>query len=277
MDAAKVVDRVILVTWALALLAGCSSSSTPQASRVSPMPEERGETTDTTATPLASGLEPRPHLPPLKDGEAAACVPGCGLTAKVSPGELPGGKYQTQWFFGGYMTLSTGGGWFNLDDSTGELKLIPPGGGDYGVGFALDLYPVRGEKGVKPVPETVKRWIAWYRRNPSLLVSRPTKARVGDIMATRIDLTTAATAKNDDPECPATRCVNVWGFPQWDHFGGIAGNDVYRQYLADVLYSGSRHVFFVTVEARDEADIAAVTPRIEALLMTVTLPVSEAD
>ena len=43
------------------------------------------------------------------------------------------------------MTLTLGGGWSSLQDSTGELKLIPPGGTDYGVSFALDLYPVRGE------------------------------------------------------------------------------------------------------------------------------------
>jgi hypothetical protein len=172
------------------------------------------------------------------------------------------------------MTLTQKDGWSGFEDSTGELKLIPPGGTDYGVGFALDVYPVRGDRPVNPGPKTVRDWIRWYQANPSLKVSRPLPTKIGKISATRIDLSVAKTAKNDDPDCPAPTCVNIWGFPTWDHFNGIAGNDIYRQYLAEVSYSGTTHMFSVTVESRDAADLNAVTPKVEKLLRTVTLPVA---
>jgi hypothetical protein len=62
------------------------------------------------------------------------------------------------------------------------------------------------------------------------------------------------------------------GFPQCDHYDGIAGDDIYRQYLADVTYSGTRHVFSVTVEARDRAHLASGARTVEQLLRTVNVP-----
>jgi len=70
--------------------------------------------------------------------------------------------------------------------------------------------------------------------------------------------------------------VNIWGFETWTHFNGFAGDDVYRQFLADVTYSGMSHMFSVTVESRYEADLAAVSLKVESLLRTVTLPVASA-
>jgi hypothetical protein len=125
---------------------------------------------------------------------------------------------------------------------------------------------------VKPRLTTVRQWISWYRHNPSLEASREAAATIGGIAARRIDLAVSKRATNDDPQCPAATCVNIWGFPQWDHYNGIAGDDVYRQYLADVTYSGTRHVFSVTVEARDQAHLASRARAVEQLLRTLTVP-----
>ena len=77
------------------------------------------------ATPVATlpgGLEPRSGRPALVNGEAAACIPLCGQ-GRVAGGRLPAGRYQTEWFFGGYMTLETDGTWKRGEDSNGELGL----------------------------------------------------------------------------------------------------------------------------------------------------------
>jgi hypothetical protein len=132
-----------------------------------------------------------------------------------TPGSLAAGvRYQTRWFFGGYMTLAPQAGWSGREDSSGELKLILPGEDEYGVGFALDLFPVRGQRPVKPRLTTVRQWISWYRHNPSLEASREAAATIGGIAARRIDLAVSKRATNDDPQCPAATCVNIWGFPQ---------------------------------------------------------------
>ena len=44
------------------------------------------------------------------------------------------GAYQTQWFFGGYMTLRTERAWTGLEDSTGELKIASATDSECGVG-----------------------------------------------------------------------------------------------------------------------------------------------
>ena len=44
------------------------------------------------------------------------------------------GAYQTQWFFGGYMTLRMERAWTGLEDSTGELKIASATDSECGVG-----------------------------------------------------------------------------------------------------------------------------------------------
>lgn len=261
----------LALACALLPLVGCSSTTS---SDTAPTPTTSPTAVDSKAPApdTVGGLKPRSYLLELRDGEAAGCLPGCASDGRTRPGRLPNGTYQTEWFFGGYMTLTQDIGWSGLEDSTGELKLIPPGGTDYGVGFALDVFPVRGDRAVDPKPGTIREWIRWYRSNRDLDVSGSTSTKIGEIPATRIDLAISKTATNDDPGCPAGVCVNVWGFPTYPHFGGIAGDDIYRQYLAEVRYSGKRHMFFVTVESRDAADLAEITPTVEDLLETVTLP-----
>jgi hypothetical protein len=58
------------------------------------------------------------------------------------------------------MTVAPQAGWGGREDSSGELTLILPGEDEYGVGFALDLVPVRGERAVKPRLTTASRWIS---------------------------------------------------------------------------------------------------------------------
>jgi hypothetical protein len=241
-----------------------------------------GSGNDSAATPSAtastvagsasgSGLAPRPDLPPLAKGELAACLPLCAK-GRVVPGDLPLGAYQTQWFFGGYMTLRTERAWTGLEDSTGELKIAPATDSEYGVGFALDLHPVLNGQRVDSVPMTAAALLDWLGGNANLEVSKPTATSIGNLPATAVDIRLSKAAVNDDPGCPARACVNFLGFPQWDHANGIAGDDVYRLYLADVRYSGTDHVFSVTVEGRDRTHLREIVPAVEQVLETVKVP-----
>jgi hypothetical protein len=267
-------DRVValrIVVWVCAVtlaVTGCGGGSNDD----SPSPPAPASAASTVAGAASgSGLTPRPDLPALVKGELAACLPLCA-TGRDVPGELPLGTYQTRWFFGGYMTLGFERAWTGLEDSTGELKIAPATDSEYGVGFALDLYPVRSGKRVNGVPMTAAGLLEWLGGNPNLEVSKSTATSIGKLPAMAVDIGLSKAAVNDDPGCPARACVNFLGFPQWDHANGIAGDDVYRLYLADVRYSGTDHVFSVTVEGRDRTHLGGIVPAVEQVLGTVEVP-----
>jgi len=102
---------------------------------------------------------------------------------------------------------------------------------------------------VDGVPLTAVGMLGWLGDNSNLELSKPTATFIGNLPATAVDIRLSKSAVNDDPGCPARARVGFLGFPQWDHASGIAGDDVYRLYLADVRYSGTGHVFSVTVTA----------------------------
>lgn len=257
------------------LLAACQQ--TPGSTPTDTAPEPSAETTigpaptssESAATVLPSGLEDRSDLPDLVNGEADACLPLCAVGLS-RPGELPIGKYQTQWFFGGYMTLELDGAWTAIEDSTGELKIAPAADDEYGAGFALDIFPVvEGER--VDAPNTVEGFLAAIRSHPDLVVSDDMPTTIGSVPATAIDVRLAPGAPMEHADCPAP-CVDFVGFEQWDHANGILGDDVYRFYVADVEYSGSHHVFSVTVEGRDEEDLRTFVQAVEEVLATVKIP-----
>jgi hypothetical protein len=258
--------RSLLMIAMVALLAACGSSDNDQkgSAVVETVPQTR----------LPSGLVDRPGLPPLHDGQVAACVPRCTNGRGVP--DIPVGAYQTRWFFGGYMTLTFDTVWTPVEDSAGEFKVRPEGDDDYGVSLTLDNYPVREGTKVAGVPRTVAGWVRWHERDPRLIVSKPQTAKFGSLRTTAIDVRLSRKAGQEHADCPAA-CVDLWGNDKFDHANGILGNDVYRLYLADVRYSGSRHLFIVIVEGRDAAHLARFAPKVEHLLQSVKLPVAPGD
>jgi hypothetical protein len=223
-----------------------------------------------TSSLTPSGLEPRPSLPPLVEGEADACLPLCA-DGLAQPGPIPAGQYQTLWFFGGYMTIELDGSWSGIEDSIGEFKLAPSEDAEYGFSFALDLYPVSDGERVNDVPLTAQGLEDWLRQNPDLIVADAEGGDVGGIPTSVLDIRLSDKATAEHADCPAP-CVDFLGFEQWDHANGILGDDVYRFYLADVQYSGSDHVLVVTIEGRDQEHLDAFGSMVEPLLPTVTVP-----
>ena len=255
--------RPLLMIAMIAFLAACGSSDPDQRASVAAEPPPQ--------TQRPTGLAERPDLPPLQDGQAAACVPEC-THGRVVP-DIPLGPYQTEWFFGGYMTLTFDAVWTPVEDSAGEFKVRPEGDDEYGVSFTLDNYPVRNGKKVAGVPQTVAGWVRWHERDPRLIVSKPHTAKFGPLRTTAIDVRLSRKAEQEHPDCPAP-CADLWGNDKFDHANGILGNDVYRLYLADVRYSRSRHLLIVIVEARDAAHLANFAPKVEHLLEFVKPPVA---
>lgn len=228
--------------------------------------------TPTPRPTLPNGLTHRPGLPILVDGEVAGCLPLCATGWSEAGPFGVAERYQTKWFFGGYMTVTPGRPWDGGEDSTGELGMLPPGEPEYGVTFAIDLYPVRDGERVPDVPNTAVGLLGWLRDNDYYLVSDDIQATVGALPAIAVDVRLSHMAPSQYEDCNGVPCTDLFGYEQAEGAGGILGDDVYRYYFADVEYDNTRHVMVIEVEGRDERDLEAFLPAVEELLTTVTVP-----
>ena len=263
----------VLVLAAIALTACGGSSNGAHADPKQTSTVSSQASTSATASP--GGLEPRPELPPLVNGEAAACLPLCA-TGGINDRELPAAAYQTQWFFNGAMTIDLDTPWALSEDSTGEFSLGQVKDPDYRLVFWLDVYPVVKGARVEGIPNTATDLLGWVRSDPGLDVSTPIETTIGEMPATAVDVAISPAAVNDDPGCPAAVCHNFLGFPQWGESFGIAGDDPYRLWFADVRYSGTAHVLVAALESRDPSHFARFLPIAEEVMATATFPAQPA-
>jgi hypothetical protein len=227
-----------------------------------------------------------PPIPASEDtGELDGCMPACKDGNMIEPGTLPEGEYQTEWFFGGQMTLRfDDAGWTSHEDSTGEFQAASPDVPDNDILFWEDVYPVEPPGGsviwlstdevkrIEGVPVTVAGLLGWMRSSSQLEVSAPTSGTIGDLPATVVDVRVADDAVDDDPgNCPVRACVNFLGFPQWDGPWGLAAPA--RFYLSDVTYGGRDHLFVVAVYPADPSDTETLGSA-ERLIGTVRVAAS---
>jgi hypothetical protein len=228
-----------------------------------------------TESPSSSSSEP------LK-----GCVPACGETDSIEPGDLAEGVYQTEWFFGGEMQLTFDSGWTSREDSTGEFHASPLDDPDEDILFWEDVYPVRPPGGattwaafdepkrIEGVPLTVAGLLGWMRSSSQLDVSAPAHGAIGDLPATVVDVKVADDAVDDDPKnCPVRACFNFVGFPQWDGPWGLAYPA--RFYLSDVSYGGRDHLFVVAIYPAKPAH-TRILGRADRLISTVRVPAEPA-
>jgi hypothetical protein len=274
----------MLVAVLVILAAACSSalpSAVPTDASTGPIASPTTVVAEPTVTPkptLPGGLEVRMGRPALVDGEAAACIPKCGV-GRVAGGVLPTGRYQTEWFFGGYMTLQTDGTWRRGEDSNGELALqiaAPQGIAVYQVAFFLDPVLVVNDVVQNEIPRQAAAYVEWLGSQPDLIVSEPIATRIGFVPAVAVDIRLGPNAPSQYDDCPPNPCIAFFKFEAIDGSDGVLGNDESRFYLADITYSGTDHMLAVKVEGRDPEDLDAVLPKAEALLDTVVLPVKPA-
>ncbi len=258
--------RPVVVLAAIATLAIAACGDGP-----SGVQDTVSSPASTPTTASSGGLEPRPGLPPLVDGEAAACIPLCA-SGWTGDSELPAAAYQTLWFFNGAMTIDLDTPWALWEDSTGEFSLGRVEDPDYRLVFWLDVYPVVAGTRVEGIPNTATDLLTWLRSDPGLVVSAAIESTIGAIPATAVDVAISEAAVNDDPGCPAAVCHNFLGFPQWSEAFGIAGDDPYRLWFADVSYSGTDHVLVAALESRDSGHLAEFLPDAEEVMATATFP-----
>ena len=192
---------------------------------------------------------------------------------------LPAGRYQTEWFFGGYMTLQTDGTWERGEDSNGQLGLpiaAPEGVAVYQVAFLLDPMLVVDDVVQDDIPRQAAAYVDWLGSQPDLIVSEPIETRIGSVPAVAVDIRLGPDAPSQYDDCPPDPCVTFLKVAAFDASDGVFGNDESRFYFADITYSGTDHMLAVKVEGRDPKDLDAVLPRVEALLETVVLPAKPA-
>ena len=169
------------------------------------------------------------------------------------------------------MTLTPARAWTSNEDSTGDLALFPPGD-DYGLKFALDLYPVKDNVRVTDVPNTAEGLIGWLRDHENYDISEEIPASIGPLAATAIDVWNSPEAPSQYDDCLGEPCSDMFSFEQYNDNGGILGDDINRFYFADVEYGSSRHVLIAMVEGHDRADLDSLIPAAEELLASVTVP-----
>lgn len=253
--------------WTLAgALTGCASGSG----------SARTAAAAPTSTTAGASVRVPVSASPTASVSLRGCVPECseGLTR---PGELPAGRYQTQFFFGGAMTLVLGPGWSSTEDSTGELSLSRSDRPDDGLFLWEDVYPVRGgNRRVSGVPTTAAGLLTWFKGNRELTTSHQAAARIGVLPAVSIDVGIAPGASNDDPGCPVRVCKGFLSFPQWTESWGIAGSQVQRFRLADVSYGGQQHLLVAVTYPGRAADMASYSALVDPVLATVRTPASAA-
>ena len=207
------------------------------------------------------------------------CAPQCLPPHNIEPGNLPGGEYQTRYFFAGEMTLVFAKGWFSGEDSTGEFWAQPKSNPKARVVFWEDVYAARSSipgypQRVGPPRPTSANLLALLQKNPNLKVSKPRSGKIGTIHARVVDIGVAEGAVNDDPGCPAKPCANFLLFPQWGEAYGIAGKWISRFYFSDVRYGGQKHLFVAVIEVPGRTELNAFAPTARKLIATVRVPAS---
>lgn len=124
-------------------------------------------------------------------------------------GPLPAGEYETRAFEPAFSFI-VGEGWEvdgpELQDIVGIVY-----GGDSFLGFArpekvFDSSKPAEQKEI-PAPETVDEWVAWYRENPYLDLSKPEPVTVGSASGVRFDATVTGSPKDYPEECGEAPCV----------------------------------------------------------------------
>ena len=252
---------VVLIVAAGLLSAACSSSVSQQPPSAA---AKAGGTATSTAAPAKAALVPQP---------IQGCVPVCNAPGLTQPGKIPERPYKTRWFFGGQMVITPSEPWSIHEDSTGEFSLMPDATPDNDVLFWEDVYPIENDQRVSGVPLTVKGLLAWLRATPRLDVSAPRPGMIGrSLPATVVDVTIAKGAKNEDPACPTSTCVDFLGYPQWDLNFGISEPQIQRFYLSNVTYGGRKHLFIAVIYPNDPRDMSTFPAHAEKLIATVQVP-----
>jgi hypothetical protein len=238
----------------VAITAGCSAKP---ATSSAPPPTSRSSTSTTPS--------------------AAATSAGCEFDC------IPAGVFTTSAFLGGHLTLTFDRTWQQGNDNKGSFTAAPDGQLDQRrLLFWTDILPVDVTNNVvDTVPHTAAGFLAWLSTRANLQVSGAHRTSIGKahLPATVVDIAIADDATNEAPaQCGTMICVSIFGW-HWsgiDETYGIAGSVHVRLYLSDVTYNGGPHLFAVSIEAHDAADLAVFAPIALKVMASAQMPLTPA-
>ena len=124
-------------------------------------------------------------------------------------GALDPGTYRTTTFEPSFR-YTVPAGWWNIQDTSGNYVLLPPGESlssfDMGVSDYIGVYAsVAAPAGCDVYPDssvvtTVQAYVGWLQEQPSLLVSEPTPIVVGGLNGTQVDVSLSNGPACSDPD-----------------------------------------------------------------------------
>jgi hypothetical protein len=185
----------------------------------------------------------------------------------AAPGDLPPGRYTTQYFYPGGLTVDLDAGWSSHEDSTGEFALDRQGDS---LDFWLDVTPTDATgtpvTGIESTPEALSTWL--HGQTSTLTVTPAESTTIGKqkLRALVMDVSVAATADNHDPGCPTRACVALFRWPQWDDAFAMASDMRIRVYFARI--GDGPHVLFAVFNV---VDADAFAPMAQPVLDSVEL------
>jgi hypothetical protein len=192
--------------------------------------------------------------------------------ASVNGATMPNGKKYEDWIkdpgqrhttkFEPAQWYSISDGWQVHGETTDELYLVGPGGGQRQLIFTSPSHVFDPSSPNDPTkvsaPENADKWASWFQRHPNLDTSEPVSVSVGGAAGMRIDVTLSSTLENYPRDfCGVGRpCVPL--------FPGIASYGKDRFVIVDV---GDETVIIDVAAPADE--FVDFLPKAQKVLDTV--------
>jgi hypothetical protein len=202
---------------------------------------------------------------------------GCASGQNRATGLLHGGVYTTRCFLPG-MRITVPAGWLSAEDTSIELKLLPPNSTDNdtpALRFWIDPHASTPCTDVALPADisTPTKIVGWLRRNKNLTVSAPRRAVLArGIDGLTVDLDDSSGAPRCDPTC-AGPCLDYFLFEapgsRTEPYGTGRGEPV-RLYFAEI--GPPAHLFVFDVDAPSPKALPGLAKVAAKILAGVRLP-----
>jgi hypothetical protein len=252
--------------FAALLLTACSPPVTPGSGIASSTVAEPSDE-PASGSPSASGPA---ELPVVHEGGSVPITAGSYVTGR--DGFFPG------------LSLTVPAGWIATETDDGELALHPADHPNDFLFMWKDLAAVvtnnRSQTVGQPLPDvgqTEPALIAWLTTTADFTVLvAPEQVTIGQaITGTQLTLDVSDTANFGWDDCPDNpRCAAIFTDPiHWGaNFYAIGGDEVARIFMATVSYPDGDHVFFVTLDAPNQGELARLAADAEPIIASLQLP-----
>jgi hypothetical protein len=180
--------------------------------------------------------------------------------------------------------LTVPAGWSATEADSGEIALHPADRPDDAILLWKDMVAVvtnnrSGKVGqpLKGVGSTADALVRWLTSTSDFAVLvKPKTVTVGDgVKGKQLTVTTSDSADFGWDDCPVNpHCVAIFTDPNhWGkNFYAIGGAEVSRIFVTTVHYPDGDHTFFVTLNAANARDLAALAREAQPIINSLWLP-----